>query len=61
MEVWPIETGFNHHNKGRLVALTSREVVIETQSRVGKEVRIHFPRINFRIQPVSAAGEVAKI
>lgn len=54
VESWPIDTGSNHRDRGRLVALTSKEVVVVSQSKVGgKEVHIHHPRTNFTIQAVS--------
>lgn len=57
---WPVDTGFRHHDRGRLVSLTAREVVLASQSKVGgKEVRIHHPRWNFRTRAVS--GEGAKL
>ena len=60
IESWPIDTGSRHHDRGRLVSLTSEEVVLAAQSNVGgKEVRIHHPRWNFRIRAVS--GEGAKL
>lgn len=60
VESWPIDTGFAHHDRGRLVSLTSKEVVLAAQSKVGgKEVRIHHPRWNFRIRAI--AGDSAKL
>ena len=60
VESWPIDSGFRHHDRGRLVSLTSKEVVLASQSKVGgKEVRIHHPRWNFRTRAVS--GEGAKL
>ena len=57
VESWPIDSGFNHHDRGKLVSLTSNEVVLVSQSKVGgKEVRIHHPRWNFRIRAVSEEG-----
>ena len=54
VEVWPIDSGFKNHDCGVLSALDSKEVVITTQTKLGrKEVRIHHPRTNFRIR---AAG-----
>ncbi len=54
VEVWPIDTGFKHHDRGRLVALTLKESVVTVQTKVGgKEIRIHHPRTNFRIQAAS--------
>ncbi len=60
VESWPVDTGFKHHDRGKLVSLTSKEVVLASQSKVsGKEVRIHHPRWNFRTRAVS--GEGAKL
>ena len=57
VESWPIDSGFNHHDRGNLVSLTSKEVVLTSQSKVGgKEVRIHHPRWNFRTRAVSGGG-----
>lgn len=57
VESWPIDSGFRHHDRGTLVSLTSKEVVLAAQSKIGgKEVRIHHPRWNFRIRPVSGQG-----
>lgn len=54
VESWPIDTGSNHRDRGRLVALTPKEVVMAIRSKVGgKEVHIHHPRTNFTIQAVS--------
>ena len=61
VEVWPIDSGFKHRDRGSLVALTEQEVVLSTQSKIGnKEIRIHYPRTNFRIQAVSG-GEESKL
>ena len=57
IEVWPLDSGFRHHDRGRLVALTSKEVVVASPTKIGgKEIRIHCPRTNFRIQVVGEAG-----
>ena len=48
------------HDRGRLVSLTAKEVVLVAQSKSGgKEIRIHHPRWNFRTRAVS--GEGAKL
>ncbi len=55
IEVWPIDSGVNHRDQGKLVGLNVREVVGgKKTNEVGEEVRVHFPRTNFRIQPVGA-------
>ena len=60
VESWPIDSGFRHHDRGTLVSLTSKEVVLASQSNIGgKEVRIHHPRWNFRTR--AASEGVAKL
>jgi len=59
VEVWPIDTGSNHRDRGRLVGLNGGEIVIESQTREGTEVRVHVPRHGFRIR--SAEGGASKI
>lgn len=54
VEVWPTDSGFNHHDRGELVSIKVDEVVITKKPRVGEGVlRLHFPRTNFRIQSVN--------
>ncbi|OAL22394.1 hypothetical protein AYO20_11180 [Fonsecaea nubica] len=55
VEVFPIDSGTQHHDRGRLVGLTEDEVVLSTQAK-GKEVRLHFPRTGFRIKAVTGGG-----
>lgn len=56
VETWPIDSGSNHRDRGCLVGLNSEEVVVATRTAVeGREVRIHHPRSNFRIQAVANA------
>ncbi|KAF2139017.1 uncharacterized protein K452DRAFT_290114 [Aplosporella prunicola CBS 121167] len=50
VEVWPIESGFSHRDRGRLVSLTFDEVVLELETGV----RIHFPRWGFRVSKAAA-------
>lgn len=57
VESWPVDSGFKHHDRGRLVSINSQEVVLAAQSKVGgKEVRIHHPRWNFRTRAVGTPG-----
>ncbi|KAL8776736.1 MAG: hypothetical protein Q9213_008155 [Squamulea squamosa] len=59
VESWPIDSGFNHRDRGQLVALTRQEIVLKSQTKVGhKDVHIHHPRSNFRIRAVSGGGEL---
>ena len=60
VESWPIDSGSRHHDRGRLISLTSEEVVLASQTKIGeREVRIHHPRWNFRTR--AASGEGAKL
>ena len=57
VESWPVDSGLKHHDRGRLVSLTAKEVVLAAQSKIGgKEIRIHHPRWNFRTRAVSGQG-----
>ncbi|KAL8956306.1 MAG: hypothetical protein Q9183_006341 [Haloplaca sp. 2 TL-2023] len=59
VESWPIDSGFRHRDSGQLVALTQREVVLKTQAKIGhKDVHVHHPRTNFRIQAVSGGSKM---
>lgn len=61
VEIWPIDSGFGHRDRGQLVGLTAAEVVLSVRLEAeGKEVRLHFPRTNFRIQAVRTSP-VAKL
>ncbi|KAI9657433.1 MAG: hypothetical protein M1821_003115 [Bathelium mastoideum] len=54
VQIWPIDSGFTHKDRGRLVGLTKEEVVVSTRTKEGgEEVRIHAPRWGFRIREVS--------
>ena len=54
VELWPIDSGSKHHDRGVLVGLTSTEVVIECETKIpGKVIRAHAPRHGFRIVAVS--------
>lgn len=54
VEVWPTDGGgHNHHDRGKLVKLVRDEVAIQLQTSNGKDIRLHAPRWNFRIRPVS--------
>jgi hypothetical protein len=52
VEVWPIDSGFNHKDGGALVALSGAEIVIESQTETGQKVRVHTPRHGFRVRGV---------
>ena len=50
VEVWPIDSGFNHKDRGALISLSTKEVVLESETNDGEKVRIHTPRHGFRIR-----------
>lgn len=55
VQVWPTDSGFMHKDRGRLVSLTSKEVVIAKPSKVGgKEIHVRTPRHGFRIARATA-------
>lgn len=53
MEVgsWPVDSGWSHRDRGRLVGLTKAECVLQ-----GEKVRVHHPRWNFRVREVKGKG-----
>jgi len=52
VEMYPIDTGSNRRDTGKLIGLSTSEAVISTTSQQGgKEMRIHYPRWNFAIAP----------
>lgn len=57
VEMWPIDSGFSHHDKGELVELTAEEMVVKKCAK-GKDIRIHYPRWQFRI---SKTGKKAQL
>ena len=58
VQVWPIDWGFTHKDTGALLALDKREVAISTTTKAGEEIRLHFPRINFRVKGGKAAAKL---
>ncbi|KAI9709975.1 MAG: hypothetical protein M1820_003053 [Bogoriella megaspora] len=56
VEVWPIDSGFSHKDRGRLVGLTKDEVVAAVQTKERREVRVHMPRWGFRIREVDSGN-----
>ena len=56
VEVWPIDSGSNHKDRGSLVGLSTKEIVIETKTSNGQTFRVHTPRHGFRIRGIGKAG-----
>ncbi|TVY32344.1 hypothetical protein LOCC1_G008510, partial [Lachnellula occidentalis] len=55
IEIWPVDSGFNHKDRGSLIKLDGEEVVIKGQTEKGAAVRIHCPRHGFRVRKVGGA------
>jgi hypothetical protein len=54
----PIDSGAQNKDSGKLVALTSNEIVLEKRANAGEfDVRVHFPRWGFRV----VRAKVAKV
>lgn len=57
IELWPVETGFRHKDRGVLVQLDGREMVLERDLGEGGngKIRIHAPRHGFRAKKLAEA------
>jgi hypothetical protein len=56
VSMWPIDTGYDRKDAGKLIKFTANEVAVATKvEQGGKEVRIHYPRWNYT---VASAGEM---
>jgi hypothetical protein len=55
VEVWPTDSGFRHRDRGSLISLSEDEIVIAAGSS-GKDVRLHFPRMGFRVAAAKGPG-----
>jgi hypothetical protein len=58
IEVWPIDSGFSNKDRGKLVKLDGKEVVIEKNNKDGKKVRIHAPRHGFRLRAIADSAKL---
>lgn len=48
--LWPIDSGSKHKDRGCLVSLSFKEIVVESKTKAEEEtIRIHTPRHGFRI------------
>ena len=56
VEVWPVDSGFNHRDRGLLVALSTKEIVIESKTKAGETVRVHAPRHGFRLRALGSSS-----
>jgi glutathione S-transferase len=51
VDVFPTDmaSGFAHRDSGKLLSISVMDVCIQTKTKNGKDIRIHFPRTNFKI------------
>lgn len=57
VEVWPIDTGFSHRDRGTLLSLTPSEVVVGKKTKAGgQDIHVHMPRWGFRIARPKKTG-----
>jgi hypothetical protein len=57
VEIHPIDSGFSHKDRGRLVTLTPQEATIVKRTRDGdRDIHVCVPRWGFRIIKVGDAG-----
>jgi hypothetical protein len=60
VDMYPVDTGYDRKDSGKLVGLNAHEAVISAQSKEGgKEIRIHYPRWNFKITPAKKGTGVS--
>lgn len=57
VDMYPIDTGYNKRDSGKLVVLNAHEAAVSALTQQGsKEIRIHYPRWNFEIVPQKKAA-----
>ncbi len=57
VEVWPIDSGFRLRDRGLLVGINEVEIVLQLHSNTKEQnIRLHFPRTNFRIKAMEVSG-----
>ncbi|PQE04697.1 glutathione S-transferase protein [Rutstroemia sp. NJR-2017a BBW] len=61
VEVWPVDSGMNYKDTGKLVGLTTEEIVIESHMKDGEKVKVHTPRHGFRIRAANGGSSSAKL
>ncbi|KAF2843220.1 glutathione S-transferase [Patellaria atrata CBS 101060] len=62
VELWPIDSGFSHHDRGKLVVLTPEEVTVASRNNShGKEIRIHAGRWGFRVARATGGTESSRL
>ena len=54
VEVAPIDTGKTGVQKGKLLGLDATEVVVGSKTKSGSQLRVHFPRWNFKVVAAAA-------
>ena len=60
VEIWPLDTGFNHRDRGELVGLNEEEVVLRVRTKQGDNtILLHFPRVGYRLRRVKGDGSAS--
>lgn len=58
VQIWPIDSGFQNKDQGKLVGLTVQEIVWEAKTAEGKVIRVHTPRTGFRIKALEGEAKL---
>ena len=54
VSIAPVDFGFGHRDEGVLLGLSANEAIIEVATPADNgTLRLHYPRINFKILPIS--------
>ena len=62
IEVWPLDTGSSHHDRGRLVALNKREVIFAVPLKdAPTEAHVHVPRWNYRVKEIGKPDLISRL
>ena len=55
VEVFPIDSGFSHRDRGTLLTLTPNEVVVGKKMNAGGgPIRVHYQRWGFRVIKIAS-------
>lgn len=60
VKVWrtdDLSSGVKHFDSGKLIGLSSQEIVIGSTAPEGHELHLHFPRRNFKVIPMSTESQ----
>ena len=53
VEIWPLDTGFSHKDRGELEGLNEEEIVLRVRTKHGDDtILLHVPRTGYRLRAV---------